>query len=216
MSLKFFGWVAALCLSVTALAAEPPKITAYERSQGWRLLFDGKDVSDWRGYRANKISANWSAAGGSLVGTAGSALVSIADYEDFEFMFDWKVAAGGNGAVYFRVSEDEAKPEETGPMMALSGHGDALGGNGISPPDRALPPQFDVWYRAKIVVYGNQVEFWINGDRVMEFMIDSPSWRKALAASRLAGYRDLGQLRKGCFALAGEGVEFRNIKVRRL
>ena len=43
-------------------APEKPKITAIERSQGWRLIFDGESLSDWRSYGRNKVSANWTVA----------------------------------------------------------------------------------------------------------------------------------------------------------
>lgn len=196
--------------------ADKPKVTAFERSQGWRLLFDGNDVSDWRGYGANKLPANWQVVDGSLVGTNGSALVTAEEFKDFELTFDWKVGEGGHGELYFRVSEDGASPNQTGLQMQLAGHGPALGGNGLGAPERAVTPQFDVWYRSKIVVFGNVVEHWINGERVHAYTIGSTEWRKAVAGSEFSGARDLGALESGRFALAGERVEFRNIKVRAL
>ncbi|MDP2136798.1 MAG: DUF1080 domain-containing protein [Candidatus Didemnitutus sp.] len=214
MSLKSVVLVAALFVGGAAATAETVMLTALERSQGWKLLFDGKDVSDWRGYRANKVPTNWTVVGGSLVGAPGVGLVSVAEFQEFELLFDWKVAEGGHGEVYFHVSEDAVAPEEIGLMVELAGHRAALAGNGLGPPDRTIPPQFDVWYRTKIVVYGKLVEYWINGERIHSYVLDSPSWRQAVAASRFAGFRDYGVLQKGNFVLVGDGVQFRNIKVR--
>lgn len=216
MNLKSLCVLAALLSGVAVCAAERVKLNAYERSQGWRLLFDGVDASDWRGYRAEKLPENWRVQDGSLFGGSGAALVSAEEYADFELTFDWRVEEGGRGEVYFRVSEDEAGPENTGPVMLLAGHGATLAGNGFVPPDRALTPQFGIWYRGKIVVFGNQVEHWLNGERVLRYMLDTPDWRKAVAASRFAAFGEFGALRRGRVALAGDKVEFRNLKVRLL
>jgi hypothetical protein len=210
MSPKSLALVLALVLPSALLAADQPKVTAYERSQGWRLL----DRTDWHGYRLNKLPANWQERGGSLVGNAGAALVSNDDFGDFELTFDWKVAPGGNGALFFKVFEDETAPEKSGSVMQLAGHGDTLGGNGLAAPDRKLTPQFDVWYRCKIVVFGNQVEYWINGEKVMGYMLDSPDWRKAIAASANPTVAKFVTERGGRVAFVGEGLEVRNVKVR--
>lgn len=220
MNLRIFAAVLALAVFPGAVAGqaqgETPKLTAFERSQGWRLLFDGRDASDWRGFRANRMPANWQVRDGSLAGRAGAALVTAAEVGDFELLFDWRVAPGGHGEVYFRVDEEVAGLENSGPVMRLAGHGDALGASGFSPPERMITPQFDVWYRSKIVVFGNQVEYFINGERVLSYTIDSADWRAALAASPQAGVKEFGRLRVGRIALAGEGVEFRNVKLRAL
>lgn len=206
--------LAALVTCCVATAAEKPKLTAFERSQGWRFLFDGSDISSWRSYRADKVGSNWQVRDGSLAGAAGEALVSEEEFGDFELLFDWKVGAGGQGTVFFHVAEDAGSPGQTGPRMLLAGHGAAMGGNGYGPPDRAITPQVDVWYRAKIVVFGNVVEHWLNGERVLTYTVDTPEWRKQVQASGEAGLRELGKTRVGRIVLAGDAVEFRNIKVR--
>jgi hypothetical protein len=202
--------IAVLFLPTLLCAADQPKVTAYERSQGWHLL----DASDWHGFRTNKLPANWQQRDGSFVGAAGAALVSNDEFADFELTFDWKVAPEGNGAVYFRVFEDEDAPEKSGPVMQLAGHGDALAGNGLAAPDHKLTPQFDVWYRSKIVVFGNQVEYWVNGEKVMSYMLDSPEWRKAIASSANPTVAKFVNERGGRVAFVGAGLEIRNVKVR--
>lgn len=209
MSPKPFA-LAALLFPLAVFSADQPKITAFERSQGWRLL----DAGDWHGYRANKLPANWQVRDGALVGSAGAALVSGDEFGDFELTFDWKVGVGGHGEVYFHVTEDEDSPAKSGPLMQLAGHGDALAGNGLSAPDRRITPQFDVWYRGKIVVFGHQVEYWINGDRVFTYMLDTPEWRKAVAGSAHPTVAKFVQERTGRIAFAGDGLEIRNVKVR--
>ncbi|MDB6115480.1 MAG: hypothetical protein JWQ83_1472 [Lacunisphaera sp.] len=198
-------------------AAEMPKLTAYERSQGWRYLFDGQSLSDWRGYHLNKVPANWQVVEGQLTNGGGPALVTSGDFKDFELSFDWKVSAGGRAEVYYRADEDAQDPAASGPVMQLAGDGVVMGGNGgLSKPWREITLQPDVWYRSKISVFGYQVEHWVNGDRVLTYLIDSPDWRAAVAGSSYKGVRDYGLLTSGNIVFSGTGVMFRNVKIRPL
>ena len=159
-----------LALAATGFSAEALRLTAYERAQGWRLLFDGKSLSDWRGYRESKVPANWKAVDGHLVGSGGTPLIAEEDYQDFELTFEWKVSEGGVGEVYFHVNEDGKNPEETGPVMQLAGHNGPIGGNGgLTSYWHEVSVQWDTWYQAKIMVFGYQVEYWINGEKVYDF-----------------------------------------------
>ncbi|HTL69435.1 MAG TPA: DUF1080 domain-containing protein [Lacunisphaera sp.] len=212
---------AALAVMAVALGAvagaETIKLTAYERSQGWRLLFDGESLSDWRGFHQNKLPANWHATEGSLVGDGGTALVSTDDFKDFEITFDWKVAAGGEASVYFRAVDDGGDVGTCGPVMQLAGDGVEMAGNGgLNHPWRQITLQPDVWYRASISVFGYQVAYSINGDRIMSYVIGSPDWKAAVAASRFKDAKEYGLLESGAIVLAGKEVSFRNIRVRGL
>lgn len=199
------------------VTGETIKLTAYERSQGWRLLFDGESLSDWRGFHQNKVPANWHIVEGSLVGDGGTALVSTDDFKDFEITFDWKVAANGEASVYFRAADDSRDVTTCGPVMQLAGDGVEMAGNGgLNHPWRQITPQPDVWYRASISVFGNQVAYAINGDRVMSYLINSADWKAAVAASPYKDAKEYGLLESGAIVLAGKDVSFRNIRVRGL
>lgn len=212
-----FVVVGLLAASVLAAEekAEKPKITAVEKAQGWRLLFDGASLDDWRGYGKNKVTPNWTVADGWVTNSDGPGLVTNEAYGDFELQFDWKVADGGTAEVYYHVDEDGAEPASTGLVMELVG-GTSMGGNGgITKPWREITLQPDLWYRAKITVFGNQVEHWINGDRVLSYVVDSPDWRSGVGGTRFSSAAGYGKLRDGRIVLAGKGASFRNIKIRR-
>ncbi|MBI2497358.1 MAG: DUF1080 domain-containing protein [Opitutae bacterium] len=199
-----------LLLLSQLVAAETPKLTAYERAQGWRFLLDGRNLNDWRGYRMDEVPPNWQLVEGSLTSGGGPELVSEEEFKDFELVFDWKVSDGGSAEVYFRVNEDGAAPGESGPVMQLAGSGVKMAGNGgLTEPVRVITLQPDVWYRGKIVVFGNSVEHWISGDLMLKYMIDSPDWRAAVAAGAFKAYKDYGREQLGRIALAGRGVIFR-------
>lgn len=208
--------VACAMLGLTAVAQEKPKITALERSQGWRFLFDGGSLSDWRGYGQNRVPKNWTVADGWLTTTGGPALVSEEEFQDFELLFDWKADADGVCEVYLRADEDRSIPEESGLLVELAG-GAGMGGNGgLTELWRTITPQPGLWHRSKVMVYGNQVEHWIDGDRVLTYMVDTADWRAAVANSRFKEVREYGIHREGRIVLSGKNASFRNIKIRPL
>jgi hypothetical protein len=213
MRLKSLVLLLSLVAGCAVSANDRPGLTAYERSQGWRLL---DSASDWRAFGGHKLPANWDVRDGVVTGNAGQAVVSGDEVGDFELQFNWKVGAGGRGAVYFHIDEDEATVERSGAQMQLAGFGPTMGGNGFSAPDRKLTPQFDVWYHSKIVVFGYVVEHWINGERVQTYTIGSSEWRKRVSDSGATFGKEFGRLRMGRVALTGDKVEFRNVKLRAL
>lgn len=212
-------WLAGALLwgLVAATSAAPPRLTAHDRAQGWRLLFGGEDFSGWHTYGARHVAANWSVTAGALEAREeGRALATDETFGDFELSWEWRVEEGGRAEVYFRVSEDADLPAHSGPVFQLAGPDVAAGGNGVTAPDFAWVPTTGAWHRARLVVSGAQVEHWLQDRLVLSYRIGSAEWRAALPGSRYAGYRGYGRERAGAIALAGRRAQFREIKVRPL
>ena len=38
----------------TMVSAQTPMLTAAEKADGWKLMFDGKSLAGWRGYKDEK------------------------------------------------------------------------------------------------------------------------------------------------------------------
>jgi len=107
---------------VCALSADAQNsLTAAERAAGWRLLFDGKTLSGWRGLGYDSVpTAHWKVVDGAIMKipsgkvalmpdgqpAAGGDLMTIDTFGDFEFTFDWKAAPGTNSGVKYNVSEE--------------------------------------------------------------------------------------------------------------
>ncbi len=211
--------VGLLLLLLTVAAGQTTKLTAYEKAQGWRLLFDGATRYGWHGFKSGRMPDNWRIEDEALTcaGEPGPVLVSDETFRDFELSFHWKIAAGGRAELVFRLSEDGARPDETSPVFQLGGEGVECGGNGgLTKPWRETKVLPEVWHQAKLTVYGNQVEYWINGSQVANYLLDGAEWRSAVAASSFSASRDYGRLPEGAVALGGSGAAFRNIKLRML
>lgn len=102
-------------------ATAPNTLTSEEKAQGWRLLFNGRDLADWRGVGSETIPERlWSVKEGTIFkadlpgGAAlpdgqpvlGGDIISRATFLDFEFAFEWKVARGANSGVKYNVDEN--------------------------------------------------------------------------------------------------------------
>src|SRR4051812_15078524 len=86
-------------------AAEPNSLTSAEKSAGWKLLFDGKSLNGWRGYKTEDVGDGWEVKDGAIMLSKAKAgdLMTVQEFGDFELSFDWKISEGGNSGVIYRV-----------------------------------------------------------------------------------------------------------------
>ncbi len=207
-------------------------IVAGQASQGarpWRSLFDGKTTAGWRGYRQAQLPAGWQVVDGALTRVgAGGDIVSVDQFGDFELSLEWKIAPGGNSGVFYRVTEDDEVMWHTAPEMQLiddAGYKEKLkpaqksGANyDLHAPARDVARPAGSWNETRIIVHGQHVEHWLNGVKVVEYELGSADWNRRVKASKFSEYPRYGQARRGHIGLQdhGDGVAFRNIKVREL
>lgn len=215
-------------------AAGPNTLTAAEQSEGWRLLFDGDDVEQWRGYRRDTPPASWQAQDSVLAFVAADDrgdLMTREQFGDFEFRYDWRISEGGNSGVIYRVAETSNQPWHTGPEMQVlddERHPDARAGVGgnrtagslydmIAPTPGAVRPAGE-WNEARIVARGNHVEHWINGRKVVEYDVGSDEWNRLYQASKFSELTGFGVQPRGHIVLQdhNDAVWFRNLKIRPL
>ncbi|HJU66545.1 MAG TPA: DUF1080 domain-containing protein [Gemmatimonadaceae bacterium] len=210
-------------------AMNPNALTAAEQNEGWRLLFDGESTRGWRNYRQQGMSAGWQVVEGALtrVAQAGD-IITTDQFGDFELALEWMVAPGGNSGIFYRVSEDEEYPWQTGPeMQVLDNERHADGKSPLTsagslfalypvPPGAARPA--GQWNAVRVVVRGAHVEHWLNGTKVVDAELGSADWNARLAASKFAPLERYGRNPRGHIGLQdhGDRVSFRGIKIRAL
>ena len=87
----------------------------------WMSLFDGKTIAHWRGFKMATVPDSWVVEEGAITWTKGAAvdLVSLEQFTNFEFEFDWKVPPGGNSGIMFRVTEDLDRTYHSGPEFQI-------------------------------------------------------------------------------------------------
>jgi hypothetical protein len=214
-----------------AAAAAPNTLTDAEKAAGFKLLFDGKSLDGWKGYRKDKPGAGWETVDGSLVLNKKGAgdIITVEEFGAFELLIDWKISPKGNSGVMYHCDESEGAPYMTGPEMQVldnKGHGD--GKNPLTsagacyalyPPAKDMTKPVGEWNSARLVVHPDgKVEHWLNGEKVVEYVKGSDEWKDKVAKSKFKGWKKFGTLSKGHIDLQdhGDHVEFRNIKVRSL
>ena len=94
-----------LCLALAASAQAPNTLTPAEKKDGWKLLFDGKSMQNWRPVPADA----WAVEDGCLKSLSHPLLredlISRQSYGDFELKFEWKVAPGSNSGVKYKIQD---------------------------------------------------------------------------------------------------------------
>ena len=207
--------------------SKPNTLTAAETSAGWKSLFDGKTIDQWRGYKLTGVSPAFAVQDGAIVRVAdGPDLISREEYTSFDFRFDWMVAAGANSGVMFRVTEAEDETYMTGPEYQIldnAGHADgkspitsAASCYALYPPPKDVTRPVGAWNEGRIVITGNHVEHWLNGERMVTYDLGSAEWNAKVAASKFKDWANFGKAARGHLALQQHGgkVAFRNLKIK--
>jgi hypothetical protein len=214
-------------------------LTDEEKAAGWKLLFDGRNNYGLRGLTYNDfINRGWKIDHGTLfcekgfksMGlVTGGHLITAEQYENFEFSFEWKLSVSGKSGIMYFAGGTRDKP--IGFVYSIiddTHHPDGLKGGpikrsgalyGLLPPrDGKKLEEPGQWNKGRIVVEGNRVEHWLNGEKVLEFTLGTPELQKAILASGIKGGPMFGRKFKTALVILDEGeeVEFRNLRVRPL
>ena len=110
----------------TAQPAEPNQLTAQERHDGWRLLFDGKTTAGWLEVTGKSFPSNcWTIENGSLkalVRTDGFQDIRTADsFRSFDLQFDWMLKADGNSGLKYLIQNVDEWVNKTGRQARARG-----------------------------------------------------------------------------------------------
>jgi hypothetical protein len=203
-------------------------LTAAERAEGWRALFDGSDLAAWRGYRQASLPDGWQVVDGSLaLVTAGAGDAITRDqFRNFDLRLEWKVAPGGNSGIFYRATEEGSYIWQSASEMQVlddERHADgkseltSAGSNfALYPASRGVSRPAGEWNAVRLLVNGSHVEHWLNGVKVVEYELGSPEWEARVRASKFASMPLYGRAPQGHIGLQdhGDRVDFRNIHIR--
>jgi hypothetical protein len=204
-------------------------LTPAEQKAGWKLLFDGKSLAGWQGFKSPTPGAGWKAADGVLSREAdGGDILTVEEFGDFELSLEWKLAKGGNSGIFFHVVKDGDEAWWSGPEIQVldnAVHPDgknpltSAGSNyAVHAPVRDVTKPIGEWNTVRLVVKGPHVEHWLNGVKIVEYEMWSPDWQARVKASKFGKIPLYAKAKRGHIALQdhGDPVWYRTIRVRPL
>lgn len=220
------------------------------------VLFDGSSLEGWRGYGRDTVTSKWSIEDSTLTFTPaetgeGGDIIFAHPFKNFEMTLDWKVSEGANSGIFYLAQESRSVNEKgdtvwdpiyiSAPeyqVLDNANHPDAKLGKNNNRQSASLydmipaVPQnskpFGEWNEAKIVVNNGTISHWQNGEKVVEYQINTPEWTALLQDSKFSekawprAFELLnncgGAEQKGYIGMQDHGnkVWFRNIRLKEL
>jgi hypothetical protein len=170
----------------------PKKEMDNKTPEGFTALFNGEDLSGWKGLvedpikRAKlspeelqakqakadeKMRAHWKVVDGALeFDGKGDSLCTAKDYKNFEMLVDWKITEHGDSGIYLRGSPQVQiwDPGHRGPNPKGQGSG-GLYNNQKNPsgPSEVADKPIGEWNRFRILMVDEKVHIFLNGKLVV-------------------------------------------------
>jgi len=167
---------------------------------GFVALFNGKDLSGWKGLVADpnkraQMSAeemltaqtradelmrwNWKVVDGVLIydGNGFDNICTARDYNDFELLVDWKIESSSDSGIYLRGSPQvqiwDGLKNGVGPGGLFNNK------KGASKPLKAADKPAGEWNTFRIIMTGKWVIVYLNGELVVDTVTMENYWEPA-------------------------------------
>jgi hypothetical protein len=215
-------------------------LTDSEKSAGWQLLFDGSSKNGWHVFNNKTDGSAWKIENGTLhldpkkqndaQTVGGGDMLTTDEYENFHLKLDWKVDKGGNSGILLFVKEDpryertwhtglemQVLDNEAHPDAKIKKHraGDLY--DLVSSSPETVKPALE-WNSVEVVANNGQLEFTLNGTRVVSTKLRDDNWKKLVEGSKFKKWPDFAKFTGGKIGLQDHGnkVWFKNIKIKKL
>lgn len=214
----------------TASFAGDNLLTPEEKTQGWQLLFNGKDMSQWRNFKKSTISKVWKVDKGimTLSGKDGGDILTKKTYKNFDLKLDWKISTAGNSGIFIMADETgnqiyshaieiQILDNELHPDNKLDSHLSGSIYDIIAAPTTAHK-KANEWNQVRILVENKRLQVWQNGIAVGDIVIGSEGWKKQVSKSKFSSWEGFAMSETGHIGLQDHGdvVSFKNIKIKEL
>jgi hypothetical protein len=222
-------------LTVGSAAAQTPKntLSAEETKSGYELLFNGTNMTGWRGWNTTSTPNTWAVAAESTwnvirngSGSAGNVALVTSDstFQNFDFKYEYWIPARGNAGVFIRYNQHNKRdwggccgPETQIAALDNSDGSSEKHRNGTCYDmfglrtealnwDKIRGSKNDsVYHQFRIVAYNNRVAHYGNGIKLVEYDMTSSAYNSAYNASKYAPEPIYKTVHKGSLYLQHHG-----------
>lgn len=184
---------------ILSLAVSLPQAHAAKAPAGFTALFNGKDLTGWKGLVADpekrakmtpeelaeaqkvadeKMRAHWHAEKDMLVFDGkGESLCTAKDYADFEMLVDWKIEKGGDSGIYLRGSPQvQIWDSATNPVGSGGLYNNK---NNPSNPLKCADKPAGEWNTFRIKMVGEKVTVYLNDVLVVDNVTLENYWDRS-------------------------------------
>ncbi|HLN55380.1 MAG TPA: family 16 glycoside hydrolase [Bacteroidales bacterium] len=172
--------------------------------EGFKPLFNGKDLTGWKGLvddpikrskmkpaelakrqaeADKKVPENWTVKDGCIwFNGKGNNLCTVDQYADFEMLVDWKISKEGDSGIYLRGTPQvqiwDTSRTEVGAQVGSGG----LYNNQKNPskPLKVADNPVGEWNTFRIVMIGEKVSVWLNGELVVDNVTLENYWDRSI------------------------------------
>ena len=221
-------------------------LTGNEQTDGWKLIWDGKTTTGWRGSATAAFpQKGWTVEDGMLIpnkgeNKGGGDIVTEKRFKNFILEVDFKITEGANSGIKYFIQAEPGKGDTRGfeyQVLDDARHPDAkMGVNGnrtlgsiydlVPPNSQDFDPSQPIkrvngigqWNRARIEVNGDRVAHYLNGVKIIEISKKSKTFKDAIQKSKFNNTPGFGEFEDGHILLQDHGheVAYRNIKIKEL
>ena len=226
--------IAATFLCCTGYAQQNPNtLSAKEKKNGWKLLFDGSSTKGWHTFNTTAAGEAWKVSNGDLhldvdSKTGRGDLTTDNAYSNFDLKLEWKISPNGNSGIIFYSQEGGQYKDSyvTGPEMQVldnDGHPDGKiikhrAGDlyDLIKSNKETPKPVGEWNQVEIIANNGNLSLFLNGEKTVSTTLWDDNWKQLIAGSKFKGMPDFGKFKSGKIVLQdhGDAVYFRNIKIK--
>lgn len=225
--MKLLGLLLSLFTSLSVVGLDN-QLTEEEKQQGWQLLFNGNDLSEWRNFKKQALRDKWEVKDGTmhLSGAGGGDILTYQSFESFDFKLEWKISEAGNSGIFILADEKGAQIYSHAPEVQIldnKKHADNKVASHLSGSlyDMVASPEAShkkagEWNQIRILLDNQHLQVWQNQIKTIDITINSNAWKKLVAKSKFASWNGFGVNRSGHIGLQdhGDPVSFKNIKIK--
>lgn len=208
--------VSSVMVSALGLAVWPIPVVGEEAAAN---PFDGQSLAGWTTLDGKPVTQGWEVVDGVIhlkkEGKRSGHIVTAREFGDFTLSFEWKIAPRGNSGIKYRVRPYggkilgcEYQVYDDQAARKVQGKNSAGALYDLYEPNMAkhLRPAGE-YNTARIVVRGNTIEHWLNGEKIVSATVGDEEWKKRVAVSKFSDKPDFSLQPGGKLMLTDHGSE---------